>query len=340
MYVLFAPHSIAVTQASFLLGLVAWGVEIFATRRFKQKRTPIDLAIFGFFACCVFSSFFSYEILNSVKGLKSPAFFFAFYFITDNVKTLRFAKFLAFALITSCLINVVYSAGQIIIGRGLRIDSIQRGGPFDNEDLLVGDVILQADDQKVRALEDLSQIADLQRGRMQILFQRNEAIGEASISRKAIRNSGEEGIARLGISVSPGRNFRVTGFYSHYETYAEVLQLIASLIIGLLIALPKKRSLTALFLGLSAVSIAATLILTSTRAVFAGLSLAVAVMALASSRKRIVAWALLGILVISPFAYFIIKHSRGDNIFNPQEDSAQYRVEVWREAMWLIKDNR
>jgi hypothetical protein len=339
LYVLFAPHSIAVTQASFLLGLLAWGVEIIATRDFKQKRTPIDLAIFGFFACCVVSSFFSYELLTSVKGLKSPAFFLAFYFISNNIKTLRFAKFLGYALILSCMINVVYSAGQIAIGRGLRIDSIQSGSPFDKEELEVGDVVLEADDQKVKTLDDLSRIADQQRGRMQILFQRNEVIGEASISRKAIRKSGETGAQRFGITASPGRNFRVTGFYSHYETYAEVLQLIAAFVVGLLIAFPKKNSVTALLLGLAALFITATLIMTSTRAALAGIALAVVVMAFASYRRRVVALAILAILLFAPFAYYAIKHSRGAQIFNPQEDSAQYRLEVWREALWLIKDH-
>lgn len=339
MYALFAPHSIAVTQASFLLGLVAWGVELFAAGNFRQKKSPIDIAIFGFFACCVVSSFLSYELLTSVKGLKSPAFFFAFYFVSKNVKTLRFAKFLAYALVVSCLINVAYSAGQIAIGRGLRIDSIKAGSAFDKEGLEVGDVLLEADDEKLKSQEDLSRIADTQRGRIQLKFQRSEASGEASVSRKAIKKSGEVGVARLGITTSPGRSFRVTGFYSHYETYAEVLQLIAALAVGMLIAYPKKNSWTAFFLAGSILCLTATLIMTSTRAALAGLSVAVVLMAVASSRRRAVILALLALLILAPLAYVTIKHSRGDNIFNLQEDSAQYRLEVWREALGLIKDH-
>jgi hypothetical protein len=339
MYVLFAPHSIAITQASYLLGLAAWGTELFSARSFRQKRTPIDLAIFGFFACCVISSFLSYELLTSVKGLKSPAFFFAFYFVSNNIKTMRFAKFLAFALVASCLINVFYSAGQIAVGRGLSIDSIKTNGAFDKEGLEVGDVIIEADDEKVKTMDDLSRIADANRGRIQIRFQRNEATGETTISRRAIHKSGEEGIARLGITTSPGRSFRITGFYSHYETYAEVLQLIAALAVGMFIAYPKKRSLPALFLAASILLITATLIMTSTRAALAGLSIAVVVMAFASFSKRIFALAVLAILLLAPLAYVAIKQTRGNNIFNPQEDSTQYRLEVWREAMSLIKDH-
>jgi hypothetical protein len=339
MYALFAPHSIAVTQGVYLLGILAWGIELLALRKFPQTRTPMDMAFFCFFACCVVSSFFSYEFLVSLKGLKSPAFFFAFYFVSHTIKSLRFAKFLAFALIGSCLINVVYSAGQIAIGRGLRIDSIKAGGAFDREGLEIGDVIMEADDEKVKTPADLLRIADSHRGRIQIKFQRNEAAGETTVSRKAIRKSDVQGLERLGITTSPGRSFRISGFYSHYETYAEVLQLIAALAIGLFIAYPKKKSLPGLFLGASLLLITGTLILTSTRAALAGLSVAVAVMAFASFNRRVLALSMLAIILFAPLAYVAIKNTRGNNIFNLQEDSTQYRMEVWSEALSLIKDH-
>lgn len=67
MYALFAPHSIAITQSSYLIGLTAWGVQLIAIRKLPFKRSPVDIALFGFFACCVISSFLSYDLLVSVK---------------------------------------------------------------------------------------------------------------------------------------------------------------------------------------------------------------------------------------------------------------------------------
>ncbi len=336
MYAAFLPHSIAITQTIFLIGLTAWGVQLFASGKLRQKPTPVDIAVFGFFACCVISSFLSYEPLVSIKGLRSPALFFAFYFVCNNVKSFRFAKFLTLVIVVSCLANVAYSIGQVAIGRGIRIDSINPDGAFDREGLAVGDVILQADGQKIKTLEDLSRVADSQRGRMQIIYQRNEAIGEASISRKAIRKSPAHG---LGITASPGRNFRVTGFYSHYETYAEVLQLIALLAVGLFIAQPNKRKLISVFLAFSALLIASALILTSTRAAMAGLAIGVGVVALVSARRRLLGFAILAMIILAPIAFLAIKHSRGNILFNLREDSTTYRLEVWREAMSLIKDH-
>src|ERR1041384_4232967 len=97
MYAVFAPHSIALTQGAYLIAMGAWTVQLVATRRLNLKRSSIDIALFGFFACCVISSFLSYDPLVSIKGLKSPAFFLAFYFVSNKVRRVRFARLLVFA---------------------------------------------------------------------------------------------------------------------------------------------------------------------------------------------------------------------------------------------------
>lgn len=339
MYALFAPHSIAITQSSYLIGFVAWGVQIAASRKLPFKRTPIDIALFGFFACCVLSSFLSYDLLVSVKGLKSPAFFLAFYFVSNKVRSLRFARLLVFALIGSCLVNVAYSAVTLGIGRGLQIDSVRPDSPFNDESIQLKDVILEADDQIVNSQQDLLRIIESQRGRLRLKLGRKEAVVETSIQRQVIKDAGGVGFERLGITTSPGRNFRVMGFYSHYETYAEVLQLIAALAIGLLISIPNKRNAAALFLSIAIPLLVVTLILTSTRAALAGLGIALFVMALASSRRRVLIASLASILVVLPLAVIAVEHARGISVFDPDEGSTAYRLEVWREAFGIIKDN-
>ena len=332
-YALFAPHSIAITQAAFLIGLAAWAAQMVVSRDFRIPRTPVDIALLGFFACCVVSSFLSYDPLVSVKGLRSPAFFLAFYFVSNKVKSARMASFLAFAIVASCMANVAYSAVQLGIGRGIRINSIAEDSPFANKGIAVGDTILEADDQPVNSLEDISRIIDSQRGPLRIKYRRSEAVGEISISRRL----DGAGIERFGVTTSRGRNFRVMGFYSHYETYAEVLQLIAALAIGMLIALPRKRSAAALALCGMIVLISGALIMTSTRAAIAGLTIAVAVMAFASARRRYVVAGLLSIMLLTPIAFFMVERSRGISILDADEGSTAYRLEVWREAFAIIK---
>ena len=339
MYAIFAPHSIALTQGAYLIGLGAWAVQLAATRRLNQKTSPVDIALFGFFACCVVSSFLSYAPLVSIKGLKSPAFFLAFYFVSNRVRSIRFAGFLVMAMIFSCLVNVGYSGFTLAKGRGLQIESISANSAFSNESIMVGDTIVEADDQVVNSREDLTRIIDSQRGRLRLKLQRKDAVTETSIPRRPIKEAAGEGFERLGITTSPGRNFRIAGFYSHYETYAEVLQLIAALAIGMLIAVPKKSSGTMLFLSVIIPVLAATLILTSTRAAFAGLAIGVAAMALASSSRRVAVAAIASVLIALPIGFAAVQHSRGISVFDPAEGSTAYRLEVWREAFAIIQNH-
>jgi membrane-associated protease RseP (regulator of RpoE activity) len=339
VYAGFAPHSIAFTQGAFLFGLLCWAIQIAMTRRFLQSRSPVDIAVLGFFACCVISSFLSYDALISIKGLRSPAFFLAFYLVSRNIKTLRFALLLAFLMIGSCLLNVAYSAGKLAIGRGVHIDSINADSPFAKEGLRIGDVILEVDGRPVKNAQDISDRVDSQRGRVRVKYQRGETVSDTTVSRRVIKRSPETGINRLGLDTSPGRNFRISGFYSHYETYAEVLQLIAALAVGLFIAQPNKRSWVAIFLASAIVLITGTLILTSTRAPIAGLILAVAVMAIASYERRTVLLAMFAIFILAPVALFAVQQTRGISIFDLKEGSAAYRLEVWREAFVLIKNH-
>src|SRR5262249_2025639 len=82
VYALFVPHGLGISEGGFLLGAVAWGIQLLVRRPIKGPNTPIDIALFGFFACCTVSAFFSYYPMGSLDGLRSQAFFFAFYFVS------------------------------------------------------------------------------------------------------------------------------------------------------------------------------------------------------------------------------------------------------------------
>ena len=67
---------------------------------------------------------------------------------------------------------------------------------------------------------------------------------------------GTNALQQLGISGwSRGRDWRATGFFNHWVTYAEVLQLIASLALGIFLALKQKKNLIGLLLLLAVVGL-------------------------------------------------------------------------------------
>jgi O-antigen ligase len=331
VYALCAPHSIAATQGAFLVGALAWLARMIIVRDFSRLRTRADAALFGFFACCVISSFLSYDPLTSIKGLRSPAFFLAFYYVSSQIPSLGFAKKLALILVASCLINVAYSGIQLIYGRGIQIVSIRPDSPLAEVGLQAGDVILEADGQKVSRAADLRRIADSGFGRLWIKFQRKESPLERSMARRAIQEA-----ADLGITVRPGRSFRISGFYSHYQTYAEVLQMIAALAFGLILGRSGRRA----FLCIAAIFIVAALIMTSTRAPIAGLALAVVVMSVIRFGCRAPALAsLIFVLAMAPAAFLALDYLRGIGFVDTKEGSTLYRIQVWQEALRLIQGN-
>ena len=318
---------------------MAWGIQLLVRRPIKGPNTPIDIALFGFFACCTVSAFFSYYPMGSLDGLRSQAFFLAFYFVSGRIRSLRAARLLALAIVASCIINVAYSAGRLAVGRGIRIDSFNDDSPLLGYDLKVGDVILQADNQKIDSQQDLSRVVDSSRGKINLSYQRTEELRQIQVSRQAIKESPGTGPERLRITSSPGRNFRITGFYSHYETYAEVLQLIASLAIGMLIATGRRRPRTAIFLAVAAVMLASGLLMTSTRSVMFALGVSVVVMSVASMNRRIVMLAGVLVLIAAPIAVLKVQRSRKISFVDKNEGSTVYRLEVWREALGLAANN-
>src|SRR6185436_14899412 len=136
-------------------------------------------------------------------------------------------------------------------------------------------------------LADFVSVVDAGRGTVRIRYQRSEALAETTVRRQPLRQALASGQG-LGLTTSAGRNFRITGFYSHYETYAEVLQLIAALAIGIFIAHPRKFSVRGLVLAGAFVLITAALVMTSTRAALAGLAISGLAMAVASARRRVI----------------------------------------------------
>jgi hypothetical protein len=97
--VLFAPHSIAVTQSAWLIGMLASVIRLFFKPRPAIKLTALHSALLAFFLWSVVSSVFSYAPDISLDKLRGVSLFLIFYFVYHNLKTRRAARFLVFALI-------------------------------------------------------------------------------------------------------------------------------------------------------------------------------------------------------------------------------------------------
>src|SRR4026209_2993483 len=127
---LFAPHSIAVTQGAWLLGMVFWLLRFAFYPRPRLFRSPVDYLLLGFFVLSGLSGVFSYSPIMSIGKMRAASLFTIVYLVAQNVRSLRLAHLLALTLIGSCMLNVFWTAGQLIVGRGVKIESVQDTSPL------------------------------------------------------------------------------------------------------------------------------------------------------------------------------------------------------------------
>jgi O-antigen ligase len=349
LFVIAAPNSIAATQAAWFLGLVFWVVRLLVWPKPTLYRTPLDYPMFGFFLLTGLSAFLSYEPGVSIGKLRGACLFTIVYLFAENVRSPKVLRALAIVLVASCMVSVLYTFGQYAFGRGVKVYGVSAGSPLSDAKLvsreriqtipiLAGDTLEEVDGRPLRNAEELvTALNDSAPSKpAQVKLYRTEWVAVLQVPRGHLLPGAtpEEqlGIQRWG----SGRDWRATGFYNHWTTYAESLQLIASLAIGLFIALPKKRSRNGLLLAMAIVGMGVALLLTVTRAswlsllVSAGLITALAV----SRRTLIVIGACALPLVLG--ALFVLQQKRNVGFFDQKDNSIVWRQRVWHDGFHLL----
>jgi len=352
LFVVAAPHSIAATQTAWLLGLLFWVLRFLVFPRPRLDRTPIDYPMFAFFVLSGISSFLSYEPSVSVGKMRAASLFTIVYLFAENIRSKKILRALAIILIAATMVNVAYTFAQVAIGRGVKIYGVNEKSPLrearlesrtQNQSIPIvdGDTIEQVDGRSLRSLDDLVNALD-QSGRKepaQLQIYRVEWIATLEVPRGHLL-AGVSPEERLGIQRwSYGRDRRATGFYDHWTTYAESLQLIGSLTLGLFVALPRKRNRNGLLLGLAVAGITGALMLSVTRASWLSFLLSGLLIAtLGLSRRALIVIAACAIPVVLAGLFFL-HQKRNVGFFDKKDDSIAWRQKIWHEGFNLLVSN-
>lgn len=352
LFALAAPISIAATQLGWALGLLFWVTRLAIWPRPQIYRTPVDYAMFGFFILTGISAVFSYEPTVSIGKLRAAMLFTIVYLFAENVRTPRMLRTLVVVLIASTVISVFYAFGQYAFGRGVKVYDVRPDSPLSaawlvllNENralpIFSGDTILEIDKYPVRNLDQVVAALDglPQNRKAKIKIYRFEWMPVLLVPRGHLLpgNTPEE---RLGISHwTRGRDWRTAGFFGHYTTYAEALQLIASLTLGLFVALPQKRSRNGLLLALALTGMWAALLLTVTRGSWLAFAVSAAVIVmLAATRRALVVIGLCALPIVLG-GLFLLHQKRNVGFFDFSDNSTTWRQSVWREGLRLLTSN-
>jgi Na+-translocating ferredoxin:NAD+ oxidoreductase RnfA subunit len=357
-FALCAPHSIAATQAAWLLGLALWLARFLVRPRPALRRTPLDLALGGFILLTVVSTIFSYEPAVSWGKMRAVGLFTIVYLVAENVRAQKILRTLVYVLVASCSVNVVHTVVERARGRGVKLVSLASDSPLRAAGFVEGDTVLSVDGagvgspaEVVRAVETERTDAPPERvlrfpdGGVAcrwdertacVRVYRAEATPDANVARQGLPPGGTAE-ARLGIlEWSRGRDERAAGFYGHYTTYAEVLQLVGSLAVGLFVALGSLRSFKGMALALASAGMGYALLLTVTRASWLAflVSCFVVVLAGAAGRRALLAVVVVAALAV-PGGLYVLRQKRQVGFFDRGDGSVSWRESTYRDG-WRV----
>ena len=344
----FAPHSIAATQTFWLLGLV-FSILRFAFRpRPKLFRTPVDYWLLGFFILSGVSGVFSYSPIVSIGKMRAASLFTIVYLVAENVRWLRLVHVLALTLVASCMVNVFLTAGELALGRGVKVEGVSAQSPlaqavFETRTVKQptpiqnGDTVWLVDGHSVSTPDELAAaLASGGSATAKVSIYRVEWTPVLEVPRGKLL-PGNTALDQLGISSwSRGRDWRATGFYGHWVTYAEVLQLIASLALGLLLAAPRKNSRYGWLLLFAVAGLVFALVMTLTRASWIGFAVSVAVMLMMSASRRALLIAGVCAIPLVLGGVILLQQKRNVTFVDANDQSTSWRETVWREGFQLL----
>lgn len=344
LLVLSAPHSIAATQISWLCGMLAWFIRLFIKPRPQFVKTPLNLALLAFGLWSVVTSIFSYAPDISFDKLRGVGLLFIFFFVINNLRHNKAVIFLASALIFSCSVNVIWTPIQRIIGRGVEISGVRKDSPLAkfapneivDENMKDGDTLLSIDKKKIHSPEEVVNEIERQ-GVINLRIYRLEYELVFKV-RKADLLPGETAMEKLGISSwKKSRTWRSSGFYGHFTTYADVLQMITSLVFGLLIAafVNSTNRKTQIFLAATLGAFLLALLLTVTRASQAAFLVSAFFIVLIGANRKVFLILLLISLPLSATSLYLLQKSRNVGFYDTKDNSITWRQQIYQEGFNL-----
>lgn len=338
LYVIFAPHSVAASSIAVALAVIGWLLRSLVTRSLGLRKSKFDLIILLSLLWTLASSVLSTEPGISIPKLKASWCVVVFY-LARAVVTRRTAIMLVAVLIISGSVGVFYSAYDLLRGRGVVVETVNISSPFRQIDIHEGDTIWRLDRKRVYSVPEI-----------------DDAIKSAPLNSTlsvSVLSQGEH-VERPGLIVTPdiqrmpspsglsgslrNHRFRASGWTRHYETFAEVLQIIANLALGITLANLRNHGTNKYFkVALLATGILTVgIIFTAMRTVLLAFVIGASVIAWRSLRglPKLVFTAALFLTL--GFGAVVVWQTRAENALALGDPSSSLRAEVARVGLSRI----
>lgn len=332
LYSAFAPHSIAAAEISLAIVGAGWLVRTISSRKSGFHRTPFDVPILFFFLWTVASSFLSQEPRISIAKIQSTCVVFLFY-LTQAIVTRRTAILLVAVMILSGVVGTAYSIYDLARGRGILIESVAPASPLQPLHVRAGDAIWRIGGQRVYSVADIDTVIKNSptgsKLTVSVITQGEHLERPGLLVTEAMKQQASpSGI----VGNKPTHRFRASGWTRHYETYSEILQILAQLALGLTLANFKNHrlNLRSKLAGAAFTLLALGIVLTAMRTVLVALVIGVCVISVRALGGRAKALSLAGICLLLVVGAFVVYETRARQALSLQDPSSALRVQVAR----------
>jgi O-antigen ligase len=332
IYVVFAPHSVAASVIGVAIAGIGWVLRTLQTRRLGLRWSKFEPVIVLSLLWTVASALLSEEPRISIAKLQASWCVFLFYLARATL-TRRSALVLAALLIVSASAGALYSAFDLLRGRGVVVESIAAGSPFHQVGLRPGDTIWQINRRRVYSTTEIDQILAQTAPNTTVaagLITQGEQI-ERSFTLARPASSGLLGNEH-------NHRFRASGWTRHYETFAELLQMIAQLALGLALAHLRNHGPNRIFriAIIAAALLTAGLVFTAMRTVIVAFVIGACLMALRSLRATMKVAFTFALFAVLAFAAVVVWQTRDQNALLLGDPSSSLRLQVARVGLSRI----
>lgn len=324
IYVLLAPHSVAASVIGVGLAGLGWVIRTLQTRSFGLRWSKFDLIIALSLLWTVASALLSEEPRISIAKLQASWCVFIFYLVRATL-TRRSALVLVVLLIVSGAGGALFSAFDLLRGRGVVVESIAPGSPFNQIEIRPGDTIWQINRRRVYSTTDIDQKLS------QVTPNSAVIVGLITTGEQVERSFKLAQPAASGLTgTEQNHRFRASGWTRHYETFAELIQMIAQLALGFALAHLRNHGPNKIFriAIIAAALLTAGLVFTAMRTVIVAFVIGASVMALRSLRATLRVVFTFALFAVLAFAAVVVWQTRDRNALVLGDPSSSLRYQV------------
>jgi O-antigen ligase/polysaccharide polymerase Wzy-like membrane protein/PDZ domain-containing protein len=338
IYVVFAPHSVAASAIGAVVGVVGWLIRAVGTGSLGVRRSRFDVVILLSLLWTVLSSLLSEEPRISIAKIRASWCVLLFY-LTRAVLTRRSTLLLVVLLILSGCAGTLYSAFDLIRGRGVVVEQLANTSPFHQVGIQPGDTIWRIGGRRVYSVADIDQVLRTTPANIPLtvgIISRGEQVERPGLVVKAHQNQQTSPSGVIG--TRRNHRFRASGFTRHYQTFAEMMQTIALLALGFGLAHLRNHGANKYFRIASAATLLLTfgLVFTAMRTVIVAFAIGASVIAWRSLRGTLKVVFTFAMFFVLAFGAIVVWQTRDRNALSLGDPSSSLRLQVARVGLSRI----